>query len=280
MEQHEQDEQPQPARCGQAPAPKAKWSRKRKAWVISGSVFAFLVVVGAIGNATKKPVPAAAVSSPSAPPVAATSAPKPSPVRTSKPAAQPVPSHSTSMPRISHAPAAQKPSTDLAFSGAVSGTAVTTVDVLPKATTSNDGSVNSSGWSTQCVFDGDGTTVWSATIVVRTPGNEWSIEIAMFGQDPGNPKPGSHGGFEGQTNNPPADSLSLRVVSQHSVASYISPDTDGDTEFGYYTPMQDNGGDGAIVVDKGLTSGTLNVSLTPDTPANLVFNISGTWSCA
>jgi len=96
MEQHGQDEQQPQAGYGQAPIapyapppPKQGWSWKRKAWVIAGSVFAFFIVVGAIGDATKKPVPVAAVSSPSASALATSSPAGSTPTVVPKPSVKP-----------------------------------------------------------------------------------------------------------------------------------------------------------------------------------------------
>lgn len=169
--------------------------------------------------------------------------------------------------------------TNLAFSGAVVGRATDSVALL--APTSSTASESSSDWQTQCVFSHDGSDAWSATIVVKTAGNEWSIQInnADNSGQQGNPKPGSYDGLEPIGPYPPANTLGLRIVSQHGIASYINPDTNDMTEFGYYTPTEHNNGDGAITINKGLESGTLDVWLTPITPSNLVFHIAGTWSC-
>jgi hypothetical protein len=63
---------------------------------------------------------------------------------------------------------------DLVFTGAVTGVATALVDEQPKVTTSNfdEDDADALPWATRCVFDGDGTTAWSAAIVVETPGNE------------------------------------------------------------------------------------------------------------
>jgi hypothetical protein len=90
MEERGQNEQKPQGGYGQAPfapyapPPKQGWNRKRKAWVIGGSALAFLVLVGAVGNATKKPVPVAATSprasavTTSSPAAPATATPRPS----------------------------------------------------------------------------------------------------------------------------------------------------------------------------------------------------------
>ena len=54
----------------------------------------------------------------------------------------------------------------------------------------------------------------------------------------------------------------------------------GVDETGYYTPQDHNDGAGTVVINPGLTSGTLDVWLTPSYPDPLLFHITGRWSCA
>jgi hypothetical protein len=189
--------------------------------------------------------------------------------------------------------------TKLVFTGAVGATADADADVrVPATTEAQVSAAADSGqdpdWVTQCDFS-DGS--WSSTLVVNTPGNQWSINIAdtadstgasstaAVSATPGYPRPGTYLGAEGRMKSYPPRSLSLQILSRHGIASYLNPDTsDGqrqDSLFGYYTPMEHNGGYGSVSLAPGLRSGSLDVWLTPDDPSggNLVFHMSGDWTC-
>lgn len=273
----------------QLPTPPGPRRRARTVLIVIGSVFGGFLLIGIIGAALGlgKKAPAApvaafettrsATATVTTRPAPAIPKPKPSTVHADKPSARPSPARATVKPSPSATP---KPPTDLVFTGAVTATADAAVNVLPKTTTSNYGTASTPGWSTQCVFDGDGTTAWSATVTVRTPGNEWSITISN-GESFGNPNPGAYVGIEQPEANFPTDALSLGVESTGPIAAGMEPDADDETDYGYYTPLDHNGGNGAVTVDKGLTAGTLDVWLTPDQPTNnVLFHLVGTWACA
>ncbi|WP_157435670.1 hypothetical protein [Actinospica robiniae] len=146
---------------------------------------------------------------------------------------------------------------------------------------------------TQCSFS-DGT--WSATIVLDTPGNQWSIAIAetagtnattaAASATTGYPRPDKYPGVDGMMKNPPSDSLSLQVLSRKGIASYLNPDTDdsqGQDDLLDTTRRSSTttATDRSITLAPGLRSGSLDVWLTPHDVdgANLQFHISGSWSC-
>jgi hypothetical protein len=175
---------------------------------------------------------------------------------------------------------AQQPAkTDLAFTGAVKATATSAVDVLPVYTpTAGSTAAAASANGTQCTVAGSGAD-WKAQITVTTPGNQWVIVIAADGTDFATPSPGKYQGLD--TPNAPrgAQTLELSVSSAEPLTPALA--AVGASYYGYQTPADHNGGNGQVSVNSNLTSGTLDVWLTPDDPngAGMVFEISGDWSC-
>lgn len=167
--------------------------------------------------------------------------------------------------------------TNLAFSGAVTATATTAATVWPVYTASAfDSNSGAPDWSTECVFAGGDSAAWSATVTVQTPGNLWTVTVAN-GESFGNPTPGPHTGVRETLVRDYPGSLSLTVESQQPIASYLQ--SAGATSYDYYIPTDRNNGTGSVSVDPSLTSGTVDVWVTPVTPSPLEVHITGVWSC-
>lgn len=174
---------------------------------------------------------------------------------------------------------AQQPArTDLTFTGAVKATATSAVDVLPVYTPTAGSTAAPSPNGTQCTVAGAGAD-WKAQITVTTPGNQWVIVIAADGTDFATPKAGQYQGLDTPNAARGPQTLELSVSSSEPLTPGLA--AVGASYYGYQTPADHNGGNGEVSVNSNLTSGTLDVWLTPDDPrgAALVFELSGDWSC-
>lgn len=174
---------------------------------------------------------------------------------------------------------AQPPSrTALTFTGAVKGSANSAVDVLPVYSPSATSTAAPAQNGTQCTIAGAGAD-WKARITVTTPGNQWVIVIAADGTDFTSPAPGQYQGLDTPTAARGSQTLELSVSSAEPLTPALA--AVGASYYGYQTPPDHNGGNGEVTVNDNLTSGSLDVWLTPDDPrgASLVFEISGDWSC-
>ncbi|HEY3871763.1 MAG TPA: hypothetical protein VGM10_25600 [Actinocrinis sp.] len=174
---------------------------------------------------------------------------------------------------------AQQPArTALTFTGAVKATANSAVDVLPVYSPSAGSTAPASPNGTQCTSAGSGSD-WKAQITVTTPGNQWVIVIAADGTDFASPAPGRYQGLDTPAAARGPQTLNLSVSSAEPLTPALA--AVGASYYGYQTPADHNGGNGEVTVNSNLTSGSLDVWLTPDDPrgAGLVFELSGDWSC-
>lgn len=119
---------------------------------------------------------------------------------------------------------------------------------------------------------------WSANTSFQLNGGNWEISIEQPGF--GVPKAGSHPALEqrltGGAHNDP-NAVSIAVTSQQSPDS--ASFSNGSELYSYYTPLDHNNGAGVVTIDPGLTSGTVDIWLTPFHPDPLQFRITGRWSC-
>lgn len=167
------------------------------------------------------------------------------------------------------------PVIDLTFSGDIKGHVSKASDVLPFKTGAHY-DYASPDYSTQCVFPTD-DGAWTANIGFRL--NKVAWEIAIAAPDFGLPKAGRHPAVwetdAGGSNDVP-HAVSIDIGSSKG-PNGESP-ADGD-EFTYYTPQEHDGGDGTVTINPSLTSGTVDIWLTPAEPENVEFHITGRWSC-
>lgn len=115
--------------------------------------------------------------------------------------------------------------------------------------------------------------MWSAMITVATPGIEWTITISR-GQDSGNPTPGRHTlvgmTYPGQV---PPGALYVGVESRKPLVASLAP---GQGSYVYESGAKSY----TATVNPSLTSGSLNVTISPAETGKPTVSINGTWSCA
>jgi hypothetical protein len=271
---------PQPSWADLNVAPAHRPSKKKIAGIGCLGITLLITVLAIVGTIIGPPKnhSAAAGAVSAAPRVSHTAAP-PSPSQT--------PSHAKVSPSASPkapAPVASptkdkpvaKPKIDLVFAGGVTGHATHALGVEPTAQGVHYDYAPPS-WGTRCAMPaGDGA--WSADVTVGVNGIRWQIEIGESGF--GLPKPGSHPALPqtltgGNADDPNA--VSIAVTSDKSPDGQTNAGV-GD-QFTYYPPQDHNSGAGTVTINLGLTSGTVDIWLTPSEPDSLEFHISGSWSC-
>lgn len=182
-----------------------------------------------------------------------------------------------STPAASPAKAGAVATVDLIFSGGITGRATQAINTRPVKTGAQY-DYHSPDWATQCVMPaGDGAWddgAWSANITFRLNAVTWQVSISEPGS--GLPSAGSHPAVQETVTNDVGGSVSIAVTSNKSADGQSSL---GATQYSYYTPMNHNSGTAKVTINPGLTSGTLDIWLTPDVPNPLVFHITGHWSC-
>jgi hypothetical protein len=163
----------------------------------------------------------------------------------------------------------------LAFSGGLAGNVTKAINVLPIKTGAHY-DYNQPPWATQCLFPAD-DDAWSADVSFQLNGITWQISIGQPGF--GLAKPGSHPALPENLTGGSADdpnAVSISVTSNQSPDGNSSADAN---EYTYYTPPDHNNGAGTVTIEQGLTSGTVDIWLTPSQPDALMFHITGRWSC-
>lgn len=169
------------------------------------------------------------------------------------------------------APPAVHADPDLTFSGAVFGNATQAVAPLPvKSGAHYD--YNTPSWSTQCIMPAD-DGAWSATTTVRINGTRWELSIGNPGF--GLPVAGSHTAVAQTStrNHPGSVWIALR-------SDRLPDGTSNGDILGYAYGIPAEHGDATVVIDPGLTSGTVDAWFTSLGLTTQDFHIGGKWSCA
>lgn len=167
---------------------------------------------------------------------------------------------------------------DFTLSGGLSGSTAQAIDVLPIKTDA-DFDYNPPDGSTQCVMP-DSQRSWEANMTFRVNGITWQVSIG--GSDFNLPRIGAHPALPdtltgGNSDDPNA--VSIDVASDKSPDGVASGSGIGRFDVTYYAPPDHNNGAGAVVINNGATSGTLDIWLTPSEPDSLEFHLAGSWSC-
>ena len=270
------DRQPSWADLNVAPA--SKPSKLKIAGIGCGGLFGAVVLLGVIGNligpqktnpTAQHPVPVApATTAARAAPTTVATTPSSNPVR--------ITPTRTTAPRK---PTAAAPGTDLVFSGGLSGSTKKAVDILPTKTGADYSYIAPEG-STQCVMPADNGS-WAAQVTFQVNGIGWEVQIGASGF--GVPNPGSHPALPQELTGGSGDdpnAVSIWVGSDKSPDNVVNGSGIGRFDVSYYVPQDHNNGAGTVTVNPGLTSGKLDLWLTPAQPDNLEFHLTGSWSCA
>ncbi|MCC3775809.1 hypothetical protein [Streptomyces sp. UNOB3_S3] len=229
-----------------------------------------LAILGAIVGPPKKNTHTASTATSAVPQSSSTRVAKPSSTHHSTRAAS---GPTTPAPRVHPTTApSPRPELDLVFSGGLEGHITRTYRRLPRKTGAHYDYVPPA-WSTQCVMPTqDGA--WHANVSFQLDGTTWTVDIGQPGF--GYPKPGSHPGVDETSTSFVDGSVSLMVSSDKSPGA---PASAGASEYTYYTPMNHNDGKGTVKINRGLTSGSIDVWLTPSAPDPLNFRLKGRWAC-
>lgn len=183
-------------------------------------------------------------------------------------------------PKASRSSSTPSARTNLRFSGDIKGTAHGALKVLHSKTGADYDYTVPDG-ATQCVMPAD-DGAWEAQFTVRVDGIDWEISIGN-GASFGSPKPGRHVAVYDADTGGEADALTFDIASDKAPSGTVVGNGLGKFQYVYYLPDDHNKGRAMVMIDRGLTSGTLDAWLAPWEQENdqekPLFHITGHWAC-